>query len=50
MTFKINISYLLVVLTIFACVQCDRRLRTSEIRECIKGMPADICIKMHKGI
>lgn len=50
MKFTINLSSILVVLTIYMCLQCDRKRLVEEINNCMKTKPAEICIKLHKGL
>ena len=47
---KINITSLVTVLAIYGCFQCERNSRIQDIKQCMKSDPAEICIKMHKGL
>lgn len=50
MVIKINLSWVLMAITVFVLLQCDRSVSTYRIKKCLKSeIPADICIKMHKG-
>jgi hypothetical protein len=47
---KINITPIVYVLLIYGLFTCVRNKSVNEIKECLKSTPAEICIKMHKGL
>lgn len=50
MSIKIDLTWIVSILVVFGLLQCDRKINANRIKECIKGMPADICLRINKGI
>jgi len=50
MSIRFNISYIIVVFSLYLCLQCDRENIAENIKECMKSQLADICIKIYKGL
>lgn len=50
MKINVGLTPVIVILLIYSCFTCVRNKSVNEIKECLKTIPAEICIKMHKGL
>jgi len=47
---RLNLGWLLTVLMIYICYECAKAGSVEDIKDCMKTLPGEICIKMHKGL
>lgn len=47
---KIDVSWLVIIAMLYLCAVCVRSKSVQDIKECMKTLPGEVCIKMHKGL